>query len=126
MEQNITNYRMFREPDIAFVKCTLKQPDGAPTIIVLTKEPNKTLRVIPFYDESKFNEFVLKFMAEYKFSRAKLMERMLNTIFIDDEHKEYRIICGDKSVSFTVDYDALRGESVVTRSDFNDYPQIEL
>ena len=125
MNKEIKEYRMQKYLDIMFVKCTFNMKDGSPYITVVAKEPAKELRIMPFYEENKFNEYVAKFAKTYNFSKLDLYDRLLKTIFVDDENKEYRIVCNDKSISFSVEYDPLRCYAVMRRSDIEDYPPIE-
>lgn len=125
MKKEVKEYRMFPYIDITFVRCAYKQEDGAPIITVVAKEPDKFLRIIPFYDETSFKKYIQKFVDQYDFSAKEIYGRMLDIVVIDNENTEYKIICGDKSVSFTAEYDVIRGSAIVTRTDFENYPPIE-
>ena len=111
------------EPDILFVYCKLKQRENAPISTIITKEPNKTMRIVPVYTGDKFDKFVYDFVEKYNFNPEDLFFRFTNAVLIDDDQTVYTIVSKDQAVSFSVDLDALTGFSLITRGEFFEWAE---
>lgn len=122
MEKKIVDYSMNAGIDIVFVKCALDEKPDSPFVFVVTKEPGKNIRIIPFTDKERFEMFVDNFNKTYHFSTDSFLSSLRRTVFVDDMDKEYRIICGNQSVNFFAKFDALTRRAYITRSDIEDYP----
>ena len=112
-----TSYKL-NDPDIVFVINKLDRKAKTDIVsYVVSKEPESRIRIIPFSDTQKLDEFVYAFAERNELEPNYLAYKILNPIVIKDLESVVEISTSDQSVEFFGTIVSTSGETTISRSD---------